>query len=789
MKQTFNLKSYFTFLSRNKVYTAINVFGLSLSLMFVILIGLYTQQEYSIDSMHSKADRIYAQGYIIGAHGQKQITTGSNWYMQKHLKNRYPEIESSCALARFDLKVTLPVTAEKVTKMFLFTDSTFYRIFDFELIRGNRDHVLDAPNSAVVTEETARQLYGNADPIGKPLVFRDSVRLIITGVARKMGGSSIAGGDIIARFENVRNINSSMTNEQMNNGTGAEVMFLMKPNHDIRTRCKDIDKFIKDVNWMYQMPGINTQIFFVPLNQLYFSKIDSSTGATRRGDKTLVNMLFGVEIIILLFSIFNYINLTVAQSGWRAKEMATRRLFGSQRRDIMVRLILESIMLCLCSLLLALGLAFALVRYANQLLATEINMAHLFYPVNLIIILAFVLAVGGLSGVLPAIFISRSKPIDVVRGTFRKNVKMRFSRVFIVLQNAATILLLGCSLTIGLQIHHLLSAPLGYDTHNLVKIGNPTTDSVAIKLFKARIAQLPFVEGITGCQGIPMDRGDNETMEVYGRSISFQMFTADKDYFKVLGLKLDKDYHLTSSKGVYVNQRAFQETGLSPAVRSMDLGSYGKNIPIRGILRDFKIGNITTEEHPVGIWIYDQDVFLPWYFAIRIIGDPIAGYKQIRSVYKEVFKEELEMDKPFVDQQLQSFFDREIRLSKIVTLFAFIAIVISLLGLIAMSMYFIQQRYKEIAIRKVFGSNNRQILTQLLRTFVGYVLVAFVIAIPAIYFLMTDWLSTYSYRIALSPWIYLAAGVACLLLSMSAVYFQSRMAANENPVNHIKDNQ
>ena len=788
MKQLFNLKSYFTFLSRNKVYTAINVFGLSISLMFVIIIGLYTQQEYAVDTMHSKADRIYAQGYDMEHNGQKEATTGSHWYIQKHLKQRYPEIESSCALVSTNLKLNLPTT-EKVMKRFLFTDSTFYRIFDFELVRGDRNHVLDAVNSAVVTEETARQLYGNVDPIGKPLVYSDTVRLVITGVARKMEGSSIDGADIIARFENVKGINPGMTSEYMNNATGAELMFLMKPHHDIRTKGKDIDKFMKDVNWLYQMPGIKTKMVFVPLKQLYFSEIGSSSGVTSRGDRKLVNMLFAVEIMILLFSVFNYINLTVAQSGRRAREMATRRLFGSQRKHIMERLILESIVMCLCSLLIAIGLAFAFVKYADKLLVTEINMVHLFSPTNLLVIFAFVLMVGILAGMLPAVFISRSKPIDVVRGTFRTHVKMGFSKLFIILQSAATILLLACSLTIGLQTHHLLSAPLGYDTDNLIKIENPSADSVAIEQFKSRVAHLPFVKGITACQGIPLDRGNNQTMEINGRTLSFQMFVADENYFKVLGLQLVKDYHLASSEGIYVTQHTLQEVGLKPDARYIDLGSSGKKTPIRGVLKDFRIGNITSEIHPIGVWIYHKEVLRPWHFVMKITGDPMAGYEQIRKIYKEVFKEDVEAEKPFVDQQLQMFFDKEIRLSKIVMLFAFIAIVISLLGLIAMSLYFIQQRYKEIAVRKVFGSNNRQILVKLLRTFVVYVLVAFAIAVPVIHVIMTHWLSTYNYRISLSPWIYLAAGAVCMLLSLTAVYFQSRIAANDNPVNHIKDNQ
>ncbi len=786
MKQLFNLKSYFTFLSRNKVYTAINVFGLSLSLLFVLIIGVYTRQEYSKDSIHSKASRIYAQGYDVGYNGQKMATTGSHWYMQKHLRRHFPDIENSCAMADFSVKVTLPTT-ERVFKEALFADSTFFGMFDFELVRGDRSHVLDESNSAVVTEELAKALYGNADPIGKPFVYNDSIRLIIKGVMRKMEGSSIKPVDFITRFEHVSRFNRSMTNEHMNNAMGAEVMFLMKPGRDIRTKSREIDRMMKQVNWLYQQPGTSAKIVFIPLDKLYFSDIPTSSGVTERGDKTLVNMLFGVEIIILLFSIFNYINLTVAQSGRRAKEMATRRLLGSRRSDIVLRLILESIILCLCSLVIAIGLSFALAPAAGKLLDADIAMANLFRPLNLCVLLAFVLGVGVLAGVLPAVYISRSKPIDVVRGTFKTRARMRFSRVLIILQSAATIFLLACSLTVGLQLHHLFSAPLGYDTDNLLNIENTSMDSASIRQFRARVAKLPCVEAISISQGVPLDKGNNETTAAYGRSLSFQVFRADKDFLKVLGIKIVQDNHVASADGVYLNRRAFQETGLATSAKSIYLGSYGSNVPIRGILSEFKLGNITTEEHPVAVYLTDASEILPWNYVIRIKGDPAAAYGQIRAVYKEVFREEVHTEKPFMDQQMQSFFERELRLSKIITLFASIAIVISMLGLVAMSMYFIQQRRKEIAVRKVFGSTNNRILVKLLRTFMGYVLIAFVVAVPAIYYVMTDWLSGYSYRITLSPWIYLSAGLFCLVLSCASVYFQSRKAANENPVKNIKE--
>ncbi len=788
MKQLLNLKCYLTFLSRNKVYTAINVFGLSISLMFVLIIGVYTQEEYSTDKMHSKADRIYLQGYSMKYNGGEQVTTGSSWYMQKHLKARYPDIESSCAMSYSDLKATQK-TGDKLPVKVLFADSTFYRIFDFELVQGDPNHVLDASNSAVITEETAKKLYGNADPMGKPVILGDSIRLVVTGVARKMEGSSIVPADVVARFEYVRFYNPSLTDERMGNANGVELALLMKPGHDIRTRSRDIDKYMKDINWVYRMPDVETHVLFVPLNELYFSKVEGSTRTTMRGNISLVNVLFAVELIILFFSIFNYINLTVAQSGKRAGEMATRRLFGCRRKDIILKLMMESIMMCMASLLLAGVMAFVAVKYANQLLATEIDLMRVFAPTNLLLVFAFVIVDGVTAGVLPAIYISRSKPIDVVRGTFKTHVKMRFSKVFIVLQNMATILLMACAMTIGLQTHHLISAPLGYDTGNLLNIDNPSNDSVAVRQFKERIAKLSCVKGISACQSSPLERGNNLTTKIYGRTVSFQSFVGDRDFFDVLGLKLTKDYRRSTEKGIYVNARAFADSGLPSDARFIDLSEDSRHIPIKGVVNDFMLGTVTTEQHPVIIDIKDKLSFYPWNFLIKITGNPVEAYREVQRVYREVFKEELDDERPFVDQQLQHIFDKEIRFSKIALLFAFIAIVISMLGLIAMSMYFIQQRHKEIAVRKVFGSNNGQILKKLLRSFAGYVLVAFVLAVPLVWYFMSDWLSQYSYRIALSPWIFVVTGIVSLSLSVLAVYFRCRKASNENPILHIKDNQ
>ena len=782
MKHILNLKSYLTFLSRNKAYTLINIFGLSISLMFVILIAVYTTQEYNVDKMHSKGDQIYSLGCELKEGGITENIDGSHWKIQKYLKERYPEIEKTCTMSTNETFINLP-SGEKIKTKFLCTDSTFYQLFDFQLIEGDRNHVLDKPNSAVLTEDFARKIFGSENPLGKVITYNDSIHLVVTGVAKEMKGSSIDNADIIARYENMKNFNFSCTDDRMSDAFGAEVFILTKPNTHLETKVHDMKHYFKSFYWIYRLPDTETHVLLIPFKHLYFSKTESNSNNTLRGDKTLVNILFAVGMVILLFSIINYINLTVAQAGSRAREMATRRLLGSQRRDIALRLILECVLLCFVSLIIGILLALLAAPYAEKLLDTKLYMSSLFLPVHIVVLILFVLLTGILSGIIPAIFISRAKPIEVVRGTFRHQTKMVFSKLLIILQCMITMVLTGISLTMVLQVQHLTKAPLGYQRENIIGIDDQVVDSTKSAAFINTIKQLPCVKNASACMGYPLNRGNNNTVTYQGKSISFQIFKVDQQFMKIFGIPIEQDYHLEDENGCYINQQAYQELGLKPGVRHVP----DMNLDIRGIFKDFHIGDITKEQHPVLIYVR-KTIAYPWNFVIQITGNQEEAYRQIQKIYKDVFHIDLDSDHPFIDQQIQQAFDQQTRMSKIVSLFAGIAILISLLGLVAMSTYFIQQRNKEIAVRKVFGSNSLQMLTRLVRTFLSYVLIAFVLAIPVIWYFMSNWLSGFSYRITLSPWIFLVSGLFCMIISTGAVFIQSYRASHENPILHIKEN-
>jgi len=774
MNRILDYKSYFKFLSRNKAFTVINVFGLSVSLMFVILISVYTVQELSVDKFQEKGERVFTIG--------SENIIGSAWKLKPLLMTRYPEIEDIVPLVTNFRNRALTIEDRTVNADYLFTDTSFFHVFSFDLVQGDRNTVLETPGYAVVSESFARRAFPGSDPLGKAIRLNDSVTVTVNGIMKDIKNSIIPTSDVIVNIEHIRFFNSSLASERFDNAVGTDLFILERENADLRARATDIEEYFKEIYWLYKM-DIAKRVVLTPLKEAYFSSIPSAN-ALQKGDWNFVMILMSVGILILLFAVINYINLTVAQAGQRAKEMATRRLLGSSGSDLFLRLIAESTLLILLSFAIGLFFAYSAVSAANDLLRSRIDLSSAATFGNIFVCTLFILALGVVSGIIPAVFISKTKAIDIVRGGFRKKTKMVFSKVFITFQNAITIMVITASIVMSLQINHMINAPLGYNTTNIINISTRQFDSRRhILSYGDEISKLSSVSRVAYGAGTPLDYGNNNTVEYEGRSISFQMFIGDSTYFSMLGINILRDNNTTSTDAIFLSQQSIRELMISEDAPSFKYYE-DRETPIAGIVSDFQIGNILSEKSPVLMRLRKREDFHPWSILVEVQGDPYQAYESISEVYKSMVV--AEFPAKFIDQEIEDSFQSQRRISKIVMIFCVIAVVLSLLGLLAMSTYFIQQRSREIAVRKVFGSTNREMLIKLITSFISYVLIAFVIATPIIWYIMKQWLSDYSYRIALSPWIFLASGLFCFLIAFVTVFFQSYRAANANPVNRLK---
>jgi putative ABC transport system permease protein len=365
---------------------------------------------------------------------------------------------------------------------------------------------------------------------------------------------------------------------------------------------------------------------------------------------------------------------------------------------------------------------------------------------------------------------------------------MVFSKVFITFQNAVTIAMIAASITMIAQVRHLMEAPLGYHTENLIEI--PLQNEPEVRrdafLLVGEIEQLSAVKRMGVGAGTPFNRGNNQTMKQDGKNISFQTFICDSTFFSMIGWQKLRENPGVSGEAYYLNERALKELEIGEDAPTFLY--YGNDKQVAGVIRDFQLHNITDKPSPVWVRVKPREDLTEWErwsLLVEVEGNPATAYRAVKGVYERITGREFEGQ--FIDQQVAASFDAERRTSRLMTLFTAIAILISLLGLVAMSTYFIRLRAKEIAVRKVFGSTSPEVLRRLVTTFLNYVLIAFAVATPVTWLLMRQWLSGYSYRIALSPWIFLVAGLFCLLVSFVTVFFQSYVAANANPINSIKN--
>lgn len=796
-----NLKSFWIFLSRNKAYTLINVLGLSLSLMFVILIGTYTWQEYHVNTQYPKADRILVYGLDMDADGKTLHYSCGNWRLQQHFRARYPEIESSCAVfggKNHSEPGFMDKDGNRTQHPTLFVDSTFFSLLDIPLVLGDARTALRDPSCAVVTEEFAKQYFGSPEKaMGKRLSPDFGAALHITGVMSRIAHSSLPEADVVVRFENVKAINDNLEAEGMNNAVGAEILFLEREGTHLEDRLKDMDQYQKQFFWIFQMPGFKVKTTLTPLSQHYFTKFDG-TAAFSLGDGKLVGVLFAVGIVILLFAIFNYVNLTNALSGRRMREMAMRRLVGATKKDVIVRIISESILLCIVSLIVAFLFAWAVVPFTEQLLSTELDFSPLRSPAGIALILSFTLLLGIVAGAMPASIISKVKPIDIVKGTTplqSNHQRLHASAIFIVFQNTATIVLIATALAMSAQIHYMITAYRGFKTNNIIDVqlsfGNAirtAKDKSTVDAWYNGLKRLPQVVDVSACIGTPYSGGNNETFNFGGRkTISSQVIYGDTHFMKIFGLKVLNKTGLINSHGhqVYVNRQMLAEEGL-PLNSKFFYWQNNKKENLSGVIEDFTIGTFDSEQHPVYLVITDDSLrYRQWDTAIEVQGDPVEAWESIRKLFEEVFHSSFDSDHPFLDQRITDDYGSEKRITTILYLFASIAVVISVLGLIAISTFYINSRRKEMAVRKVFGATSGQVGRRFIGHFLSYVLVAFVIATPVTVYLYGSWVAQFSRRALWWPWI-VVAGLAVVVVSFLAVALQTWNAVRQNPSDCLK---
>lgn len=794
------MKYFFRFLKNNPLYAVINVVGLALSLMFVILIGDYTYRQFSIDKWHRNHERIY----VLGTENGNSLLS---WPDCAHsLKDRYPEVEDVCCVymhngkIKHEDKVYEESQGDNAGNIML-ADSNFFRFFDFKMIDGDRETALDSPEKCVVTESLAKALFPDGNALGQPLQiegtryvfvsddngdpYDSSLVYTVSGVIKDLDKTVFLNETaIIANFERAPQVlGYRLRNDLMASGPlGSTLSFLMlRPGASLEDKIEDLTSYCIESIPVFNFYG-NRKAAIIPLDDLMFAPQNTGAGL-QTGDKSLLGILLAVVLAILMFAVTNYINLTVANTGFRAKEMATRRLLGSDGLGISLELIGESTLMVFISFIIGGALALLLEDKVAVLFKGKIDILKDINFSTVSVSLLFIVLTGIISGIMPTISLSKYKPIDVVKGSFRYHSKMVLSRIFIILQNVITMTMMAATLTILLQMSHLVKAPLGYNTENIFRVSSDNPE-----VMRNALKSQPFVQEIGSFSGTSLDgnyRSMSTRKDKDNNNLLVYLTTWDKEFIDIMGINLVKDNHL-SGDVKYINEELAGKLSLGDGESEVTWGD-GSVTQVAGVFSNFHMTNILDPYQPFMITVKDTDEIEDPNFMVKTDGSPDAR-KKLCDLIKEVdgTTEDLDWKLQSVDDNIKASLNEEKNTMRIVSIFTGVAVLISILGFIGMSLFFIRQRKKEIGVRRIMGSTTNEVLSLLLTKFCAPLLVSFIFAVPLSWFIMDKWLESFSYRIGLSPWIFIASGAVSLLIAVVSIFFQTLHAAHSTPADAIR---
>lgn len=787
------MKSFLRFLKRNPLYTAINIAGLAVALMFVILIGDYAWRQFSVDASQPNKGRIVLMG------NNSDFLTWPD--VSEALAQRYPEIEKTCRVVSQGGTIRTEDTfyKDENRSIMMIADSTFFDMFRFRFREGDPATALSAPDRVVITESLARALFPEGNSVGRPLrlIGQRSVRFpsrpdpydstlvyTVSGVVADFDRTVFPNSTrIIVPMERYQQVlGYEMSNDVfVSTGHGCfKTFYLLHEGAELDSRADEIKEYIRQNVSARFFNEEEMEWSFTPLRKIMFSPSNNGRGLMK-GDKGLLTVLLSAIIAILAFAVTNYINLTVANTGMRAREMATRQLLGSGRNAIILKLICESVLMVLAAFLLGLLLAFIFDDDLASMFRGKIMLAKDLNPGTVGACAAFVVVTGVLAGLIPGLQTAAYRPIDVVKGTFRYRSKMVFSRIFIMLQNIITVVMLTASLVIMLQIRGLVNAPMGFNTKDIVVVRPGKGEHEAVR---ETLAQLPCVQKTGRYEGTcPLDYSASMTFldDIEGNSHIVFVMDMDKEAMEIYGMEILRDFG-ASPGARYVNEEMCRQFAMEDD--ATEVVTSGRSIPVAGVIKDFRRVSVLNDFDPFMITLKESEEIAEPYYVVRTDGSRDA-LKKIMEALDGVM---LNIDPSYsvIEWNDDYIYHEERNLMHIVFMFTVIAILISILGFIGMSLFFIRQRRSELAVRRIMGGSITEIIVLMLTKFCAPLFISVVAAVPAAYIIMNRWLEGFSYRISLDAWIFAVTGLLSIVIAVLSVLWQTSAAVRVNPAESIK---
>ena len=792
------IKNYFLIavkhLKKQKVFSFINILGLTVGITCCFLIFLFILNETSYDNFHKNGKNIYRVMRVGNDNGERREIPYLSPAYSPALLNDYPDaIQQSVRIMKDNDLISYNNISFNEQNIYL-TDDNFFRIFDFKLRKGDPATVLKDPNSVVLTETAAKKYFGNDDPIGKIVEFNKDQQLKVTGIAKDVPVNSHLQFDMVIPLELLRPTQAEFFTNWPNNSLFTYVQ--LNPAVDPKNLEQRFPAFMdKYLGEFYATAGFKMGLTIKPLKEIYFAT-DRLDGSVKHGNKKMVYIFMSIAILILIIACINFINLATARATDRSKEVGLRKVMGAVRKQLVTQFMMESVLYAIVACILSIGLVKLLMPAYTNLLGYELP-TFWNNPLVYAFMLGIIIIVGLLAGSYPALLLSSFKPIESLRGKLKRgNSGAFFRKGLVVFQFSISVLLIICVSIIMSQMNYLKNTDLGFEKEQslIVKFDNLNISRNKLS-FKEAIKNIPAVQSVSLMSGEPggfHDRYSFETQAKPDEKLMFSTEFTDLDFAKTLGIKiiagrdLSKDYGTDSAQSVLINRKAAQTLGYAPEqaigkwIRNVGRDSLRRNIV--GVVEDYHYVSL---KEPIGPLVIspgrDRRLAL-----IKIktseIQSTISSIKKVYATYAADYPFEYN----FLDEKFDRLYRTEARQQTVLGVFSVLAIFIACLGLFGLASYTALKRTKEIGVRKVLGSSVQNICFLLSKDLLKPVLIGTLIAIPVSYYAMNKWLEGFAYRISFQWWMFAIAILAAFTIALLTVGFQAVKAALANPIKSLR---
>lgn len=789
---------------KDSIFTSINIVGLSIAFGVAILLAMASFFDLGYNSFHEKGDRIYQVYTTANTPKGTEVSTSKPAPFANALNTEVPGVEN---ITRFLEQEALTVYNEKEINLdAVWLDKAFFEMFTFPVLKGNERNPLQEKNSVVLTEKTANSLFGKEEAVGQ------TINILIDGKEEPFTVSAIIGNheaqntlefDIAIPFENhagyaenMKTWNAQYHHVYLQLQAGVSPRQFEKNTHSfIDLHYKENSENLKRDGAIANENGQFFQIGLLALKDVHFTSFRKGYAEVSRAVPYLI---LGVAFLILFIACVNFINMSIAKSAQRLREIGMRKTLGAQKKQLFFQFWSESLFVFLVSIAIGFILSFLLIDQFRTLFRTNISIDMLSSPTIVggfvVVVLLITLVVGGY----PALLLSRLGTIQSLKGKVETSGSNRVRNVLMVVQFGIAILLISGTLVLRGQVDYMRNKDLGFNKEQVLSfpIDGKKNSYDAVQLLREKLAGNPNILGVSASDNnLGRGKDGSQSTSVWGfdykgRGVRTNALNVDYDYLETLGLELvqgrsfDKNYP-GDTQTILINESMAKEMGeANPLSASLPM-SDSLRYPVIGVVKDYNFQDISKSIEPLTFFL-DRDMGLSYAFVKVAPVNMANSFEAVESAWKSI-EPNAEFLGSFLDENIDNTFRREKNMATMITSGSIIAITLSCIGLFAMSLLIVAQRTKEIGVRKVLGASVSSITVLLTKDFLQLVLISFVIATPIAWWFLRKWLENYENKIELSVWFFAVAGLMAMAIAFFTVGSRTISAAMQNPVKSLRD--